>query len=163
MPSVKAPVVKLRSAREEDSRLLWIWRNEPRTREASFRTEPIAYEEHERWFLSKLTDPALKIFLVLDGQGQAVGYVRFQLEGAQAKISVSVDLNARGRGYGSAAVREGVKELFSSTAVQRIVALIKDGNVSSVKTFEHAGFVPQGRKMVFHTDTLEMVCTRGAG
>src|SRR5437899_695344 len=94
--------VALRPATWEDSRRIWEWRNEEATREASFNTGEVSYEEHERWFSRKLVDPNTRIFIVADLQGGELGYLRFDIKDNEAEISVTIDKNKRRSGYGSA-------------------------------------------------------------
>ena len=42
----------------------------------------------------------MRIFIAEDGQGDEVGYVRFDISKGEAEISVSIDKNERGKGYG---------------------------------------------------------------
>jgi L-amino acid N-acyltransferase YncA len=76
--------VGLRPAGREDCRLLWELRNDPETREASFKTDPIPFEDHQRWFEAKLDSAEIRIFIVQDPSGRGIGYVRFHLEGETA-------------------------------------------------------------------------------
>ncbi len=152
--------VTLRPARREDSRSLWEWRNDPETREASFHTEMIPFETHQRWFESRLEAPNTEILIILDLQGKAIGYVRFQIAEFEAEVSVALDAQERGKGYGPAAVRQGVEILLAREDLDRVVALIKEGNTSSVRTFERAGFTRRGTKRVSGSEALEMVRSR---
>ena len=140
MPELPTVLITLRPATLADCHRLWIWRNEPTVRESSFNTERIPYEDHEGWFSRKLVDPDTKINLVLDGHGHEVGYVRFDLHGEEAEISVCVDQLERGKGYGQSAIRVGSDQLLAGGEVRRIVAYVKVGNPSSVAAFERAGF-----------------------
>lgn len=152
--------VTLRSAVSEDCRRLWEWRNERRTREASFNPDPIPYEVHERWFARKLSDPCTRIFIVVDPRGRDIGYVRFDIVDGEAEISVSIDKAERGKGYGTAAIKTGSDHLLREESVQRIVAYIKTDNLASIAAFKKAGFVLRGRKRIAGVEACEMVYTR---
>ncbi|MGH9508910.1 MAG: UDP-2,4-diacetamido-2,4,6-trideoxy-beta-L-altropyranose hydrolase, partial [Terriglobales bacterium] len=52
------PPLRLRRATEQDCRLLWEWANDPDTRANSFSSELIPWDDHQRWFRAKLSDPA---------------------------------------------------------------------------------------------------------
>ncbi len=69
---------RLRNVRPEDRRRLFDWANEPLARQMSFTQRSIPWDEHERWFAARLTDPATRIFLVLGDGDAPVGFVRFQ-------------------------------------------------------------------------------------
>ncbi len=152
--------IPLRPAAEEDCRLLWEWRNEPATREASFNTGTIPYDRHGEWFPRKLKVPDTRIFIVRDADGRGVGYVRFHIEGEEAEISVSLDPAERGKGYGTAAVRLGTETMLASGPGRRVVGFIKPGTEASVRSFEKAGFARKGMKRVEGTDVIEMAVER---
>ena len=56
--------------------------------------------EHEQWFRSKLEDGRSRLF-VLEAEILAVGQIRFDIEGGEARIDYSVDVQFRGRGWGA--------------------------------------------------------------
>ena len=143
--------ITLRPAAQDDCRRLWGWRNEPATREASFDTEPISYEDHESWFSRKLDAPEMRIFIIIDANGHEVGYVRFNIEADEAEISVSVDGAERGKGYGAAAIRQGSEQVLALGQVNRIVAHIKHDNPGSVAAFQRARYDPIGIKEISGT------------
>jgi len=149
--------VKLRPATREDCRQLWEWRNEEETRQASFNTNFILYDAHERWFLEKLDDSQTGIFIILDNLDNKLGYVRFDFRGEEAEINVSIDREARGRGYGSRAIRLASEYLLTTGMVKRIVAYIKVENATSKSAFEHAGFILLGIKRVLGVEAYEMI------
>jgi RimJ/RimL family protein N-acetyltransferase len=157
MPEPEACLVILRPVVAEDCRRLWEWRNEQATREASFNSEYIPFEEHERWFLRKLPDHQLRIFIAQDRQGHEIGYVRFDVKDEEAEISVSLDKNKRGKGYGSAIIKTGSDYLLSVEPVERIVARIKRANPASILAFERAGFTVRGYKKFADVDACEMI------
>jgi GNAT superfamily N-acetyltransferase len=97
--------IRLRPATGEDARNLWQWRNEPETRAASFSTEPIAYDDHVKWLATKLRDRDVFILIAI-GQGEVeIGYVRLDVRGDAAEMSLSLDRAYRGRGLGASAIR----------------------------------------------------------
>lgn len=147
----------LRRAGVEDSWQLWAWRNEQATREASFNTEYIPFDEHERWLLRKLPDPKMRIFIAEDREGQGIGYVRFDIKDGEAEISVSLDENKRGKGYGTEIIKAGSDHLLSVEPVERIIAWIKRANPASMHAFERAGFVVRGYRQIEGVDACEMV------
>lgn len=134
------PDLLLREAGEDDCRRLWEWRNEDSARLASRNTDIIPYENHRGWFSKKLRDPNTRIFVGTDLSGTPVGYVRFDVSGDEAEISVAVDRNLRGKAYGTQMIRRGSHRVSGLAAVRRIVATVKSGNAESIKAFERAGF-----------------------
>jgi len=151
------PAITLRPARLEDCRSLWEWRNDPETREASFHPETIFFEDHRAWFESRIGSPDLQILIILSPEGKEVGYVRFHLNGSDAEVSVALDPEQRGKGYGPAAIRAASDQLLSKGGVKRVVALIKHSNPDSRRAFERAGFQMAGDRQVGTEATWEMI------
>lgn len=141
-------VVKLRPAAEGDCRHIWEWRNESTAREASFNSEPISYEEHTIWFTRQLADPNSRVSVVLSADGEEVGYVRLDIRGEDAYISVSIDKRHRGRGYGVSAIKKASTQILNTAPVSRIVALVRQDNPPAQSLFVRAGFVQRGSTTV---------------
>jgi UDP-2,4-diacetamido-2,4,6-trideoxy-beta-L-altropyranose hydrolase len=157
MSDTKAQDIRLRPADLDDCRRIWEWRNEATTREASFDTNPVPYLNHHAWFSQKMKDPNTNIFIVENAVGNRIGYVRFDVEGAEAEISVSLDRNERGKGYGTTAIRRGAEEMISTGSAERIIALVKAGNLASMSAFQRAGFVVQATRQTSGADSHTLV------
>ncbi|MEQ8384497.1 MAG: UDP-2,4-diacetamido-2,4,6-trideoxy-beta-L-altropyranose hydrolase [Coleofasciculus sp. A1-SPW-01] len=139
--------LRLRPIRQEDCKLLWEWANDPEVRSASFSSDPIPWEQHLQWFANKLHDSNCYIFIVFDYEDRAIGQVRFERRnGNEAEISISLDKEKRGSGYGSRIIDIAVKELFRHTSIPSVYALIKPNNETSIKAFEKARFNKLGNK-----------------
>ncbi|MEB3291573.1 MAG: GNAT family N-acetyltransferase, partial [Synechococcales bacterium] len=152
--------IRLRKAQLQDCRLVWQWANEPSTRQASFQTQPIAWEPHVQWFEEKLQDPTCDFWIAIDAHEIPVGQVRCdrlsspnspaqvqlsQLHVSQTvQISISVDSNFRHRGYGRQIVEMAVQKILSQPSIQSISAWIKPNNFASIHLFEQAHFVKVG-------------------
>jgi RimJ/RimL family protein N-acetyltransferase len=130
--------VRLRPAGQGDCRSIWEWRNAADVRAASLSSELIPLESHERWYEAALARPTTRIFVIVSG-GADVGYVRFDLDGDEAEISIALAREARGRGLGSAAI-SAASDAMLREGSRRIVARVKAGNASSVAAFRRAGF-----------------------
>lgn len=151
------PAITLRPAGLEDCRSIWEWRNDPDTREASFNTETIFFEDHRAWFEKRIGSPALQMLIVISPEGKEVGYVRFQLEGSEAEVSVALDPEERGKGYGPAAVRAASDRLLAEGKASKVTALIKHSNPPSKAAFERAGFRLAGDRTVGTEPSWEMI------
>ena len=151
MPEPQPARISLRPAAQDDCQRLWDWRNELATREASFDTQPIPFEDHKIWFSRKLDALDTKIFIIMDAAGREVGYVRFNIESGEAEISVSVDKCERSKGYGAEAIRLGSEQLLTPGSVNRVIAYIKEDNPASVAAFQRAGYDPMGIKEIAGT------------
>jgi UDP-2,4-diacetamido-2,4,6-trideoxy-beta-L-altropyranose hydrolase len=135
---LKKALISLRPATDGDARRVWEWSNEPEVRAASFRSEPIPWEAHERWFATRLRDAATK-FYIAEKHGP-LGQTRFAISADEATISTSLDAVQRGRGLGSAVILAACERLFVETPVRRVRAFIKPLNDASLLAFARAGF-----------------------
>lgn len=153
--------LKLRRPESNDCHLLWEWANDPATRAVSFSTQPIALEEHARWFAAKLADSRCFFFIAEDDEGTPVGQARFEVNGDEAIISVSVDIRFRGGGYGSELIRLASRELFRAANVELVHAYIKPDNPASTRAFENACYHNAGVATVGDHEALDFILRRG--
>ena len=132
--------IKLRIAQENDCELLWKWANDPENRKASFSSPPIAWEEHTRWFNSKLNSANCMIYIATMNDGIPLGQIRYDIKQENAVISISIDSKFRGKGYGVVLIRETSKRVFNRSNVRRVHAYVKQDNNASTNVFTKAGF-----------------------
>lgn len=124
-----------------DIALLWKWANDILTRKMSFSSEPIKWCEHKIWFQRKIEDPNCHIYMALDQNGHPIGQIRFDIKNKnEAEIDVTLERNVQGKGLGSQFIKMGTDELFRSTSVDSINALIKVENIRSIRAFIKANF-----------------------
>jgi hypothetical protein len=83
--------LKLRKVTQEDCELLWQWANGSIVRAASFSSEPIAWEDHIKWFNNKLISPNCYQFIGLNNEDVAIGQIRFDID-KQLQSIVSISL-----------------------------------------------------------------------
>jgi UDP-2,4-diacetamido-2,4,6-trideoxy-beta-L-altropyranose hydrolase len=160
---VRGDRLRLRKATAADRELLWRWANQPEVRARSFNSEYIPWDTHVAWFEKKTSDPGCHIFIALDRDDTPLGQVRFDTCQAEVvEIGASICDNFRGKGYGAPLLRSAVAELFKTTAAQTVLAHIKPENKASIRTFEKAGFRPNGTGMVSGFASLEYVCSKSS-
>lgn len=134
----------MRPAARDDCELLWRWANDPLARAASFDSRQIEWDEHVAWFQARLNDDSSRIYVV-EESAQAVGVLRFELEErGNAVVSINIAPDARGRGLGPVALRQGCALVSERDAVTSVTAYIKADNVASRRAFDQAGFVLAG-------------------
>ncbi|MCH8905203.1 MAG: GNAT family N-acetyltransferase [Bacteroidetes bacterium] len=128
-----------RPVEEDDCELIFNWANDPFTRENSFNTESINWDEHIIWFANKLrTDNCL--FYIFFYNEKAVGQVRIDISNDEGVINFSVDRQFRRHGYGTTMLEilpdivEGVRP------GTRLTGTVKADNQASIKAFERAGY-----------------------
>ncbi len=136
---LKSKLFRLRRAAASDAKRIWEWANDPVVRAASFHSEPIPWEVHERWFAKQLSEERAHLFIA-ELDGEPVAQLRFAVDGDAAVISIGMGAVLRGRRYASALLVRAAREIFRVSEIERIVALIKPGNTASARAFSRAGF-----------------------
>jgi len=139
--------IRLRHVREEDKLLLWEWANAPEVRAASFSTDSIPWEQHVQWFVAKQKDPNCVFYLALDEADTPLGQVRFDVDGAEATISISLDAKFRGQGYGSQLITMASQKLCQRMPILLVHAYVKERNDTSAHAFLKAKFLED--KIIF--------------
>lgn len=133
------PVVRLRPAGPADRLPVWRWRNDPETRRASFHSAPVTLDEHSRWFEDILRRPDRRLY-VLQADGADAGVVRLDMAGQQARVSINIAPEWRGRGVGTRGLRALSREAFGGLGLGRLVAEVKAENAASRAAFARAGY-----------------------
>lgn len=143
--------------------MLWEWANDPQVRTASFSMDSIPWERHLEWFRSKMDDPRCIFWIPMIGEGIPVGQVRFDIRDVEAEISVSIDHEFRGRGYGCMVILRSSEELFGMTKVALIHAYVKPGNLLSIRAFKKAGYQYIGLERISGDEAIRLDLARGEG
>jgi RimJ/RimL family protein N-acetyltransferase len=133
-----APIT-FREANKDDVKLYFEWTNDPLVRSQSFQSNDIQYEDHVRWFESKIED-AKALMLLFSDEEAYIGQVRIEQKLDVNVISVSLAASSRGKRYGSRILRLVAIE-FQKRAGGAISAYIRKDNQASIRSFESAGFV----------------------
>ena len=130
----------LRKACEEDMELLFEWANDPKVRQNAFHTEPIPYEEHQKWFCGLMKDENRVQYIFME-ENKPVGQIRFTIEGDEAVIGYSIASDMRGKGYGRKLLSLAQEEFFASyPMVKKLIGQVKKENMASKKCFADSGF-----------------------
>jgi UDP-2,4-diacetamido-2,4,6-trideoxy-beta-L-altropyranose hydrolase len=131
--------MRVRPARTDDIHLLFEWANDPVTRQMSFSSVPISWEEHEKWYHNVLAEPDV-VLMIVETQERGiwlpVGQVRIDGEG---KLSFALAPEHRGRHLAAPVLRMAV-EYYVSRYSRGLIAYVKAENRSSQKAFIRAGF-----------------------
>jgi RimJ/RimL family protein N-acetyltransferase len=114
--------------------------NEPAVREASFNSSPIELDDHRAWFAARLASPDCAIFIAEDEAAEPVGVIRFDCDGGEAVVSITVAQARRGRGYAHAIISAGCRALADERDVERFVAETRPEHHASQRAFTKAGF-----------------------
>lgn len=125
----------LREAKDTDCDILFQWANDGETRQNSFQTNKISYQEHVRWFQGKMKNPACQIFILLRDEKEA-GQIRLDWKEDLAEISYVIASEYRGLGLGSEILK--LVERYSRGKV--LLGRVKKGNTASGRCFEKNGY-----------------------
>lgn len=134
--------LRARDATENDSRLAWLWRNDPQTRAASVAKEPIAWPRHAAWW-SRALGASDRHLMVAEADGEAVAVLRFDVLAAEAgafEVSINIRPEARGGGIGRRVLTAGVEEMERRHGAVRLEAVIHQNNIASQRVFAALGF-----------------------
>lgn len=132
-------MLSYRNAALVDSKMIYKWNTDPLTRSNSFNSNSFSFEEHHKWFRSKLTD-LNAIFMIFTNQASNdVGMVRIDKTTGDWLIGITIDEKSRGKGFSSEMISKASKVHYSNFA-QTIIAQIKNDNIASIKAFLKAGY-----------------------
>lgn len=135
--------VSIRPATAEDSDKLYFWRNHLDVRKVSRSTEPIARATHENWLQGVLAN-ADRPLLIGYIRGQALGVVRFDIQGDEAEVSIYLVPGSAVPATGGdllQAAEEWLRE--HRGGVRRVVAQVLGGNLRSQYLFLKGGYALQ--------------------
>jgi len=125
--------VRVREAIQEDGRSIWVWWNDPVTRQMMKKNDPVPWDMHCAWFDGVLQDPN-RVLCVGYLDNEKIGNVRFDKQ-ADRVYEVSINLNPdfRGRGYGAILLKEAICYLQANRCVELLFAMLKKINIPSKK------------------------------
>lgn len=136
------PPIVVNRATEDDSKIIFAWRNDEKTRAMSRTTNEIDWEEHSEWYEATLQDENRCILMCSNAKtNQQMAVVRFDIDDEVAQVSINLSPFMRGKGLANTCLSEAIT-YFSSIfkSVTCIEAEIKPINVASRKAFEGTGF-----------------------
>ena len=140
MKTINSNEIVIKEAKAEDAELIFSLSNDSEVRKNSINQEEIKWQDHLKWFNNKLTDEDYKIFLCYY-ESYFVGQVKFDINGDEAVISISIVKNFRGSGLSKRLLSKSTAELNGLyPKIKKIVAFIKPANEPSIKSFLRAGF-----------------------
>ena len=144
-PVAERGPIALRAATLDDWARLLEWRNDPATRAASKRSDPVARDEHIEWLTAALSNPRISLMIASDpARDVVVGTCRLdRSRGREAEVSITIDPRQRGRGYATRLVAAAIAE---ASDVDVLTAEIKVGNAASMRAFAANGFTPVGER-----------------
>jgi spore coat polysaccharide biosynthesis predicted glycosyltransferase SpsG/RimJ/RimL family protein N-acetyltransferase len=141
LKSIADKELTLRKVSSDDLLKVFELSNEDEVRRLSFTSGKIDLEAHITWFNSKLTSGST-FYLMAEFAGEFAGQVRYEIKNNESMVGISICKEYRGLGLSDKILINSAK-LLSETfkEVRKIIAYIKEENITSQKTFEKAGYV----------------------
>jgi len=126
-----------------DIKDIFTWQNDELSRQMSFTTDLIEWEEHSKWYASSLSNADCCIFICyLADSGDKVCIVRFNIKKDAVFVSINLAPTMRGKGFAKPCLKKAIDfYLENNPSTKPIRAKIKSDNIVSLKSFEGVGFV----------------------
>jgi RimJ/RimL family protein N-acetyltransferase len=134
-------MLTFRKAIQSDVVLYFEWANDLIVREQSYNSGQIDFENHKKWFESKVKDNSCMMLLFQNEEKLNVGQIRIQKENEkEALIGISIAAEHRGKGLAKEMLFLASDYFLENNKGYLISAYIKEQNRSSKQVFEKAGF-----------------------
>ena len=135
-------MLRVRLAKERDSRTIHDWRNDKLTRQMSHIADKVDWSTHCQWFALSIKDEKrLLVICETSNTREKVAVVRFDVEKERALISINLAPEMRGKKMAKKCLRNALALFFVKfPQVHFIEAEIKSYNIASRRTFEGVGF-----------------------
>jgi RimJ/RimL family protein N-acetyltransferase len=134
-------MLSVRRANEEDSKVIFDWRNDDWTRKMFRTSELVEWEAHCKWFAATLINADRCLLMCETEEGKAIAVVRFDVEQESAELSINLSPLGRGKGLAPKCLTLAI-DYFEKQypSVSTFIAEIKTLNMASKKSFEKVGF-----------------------
>lgn len=134
----------LRESSLDDMWEIWRLANEPSVRGNSFNKEPIALEDHRRWYEEQLSRKDTK-FWVLEVAGTIAAQIRYtRVDAETAEVHFAVRGAFQGKGLGTRALLLSRPRVCSQMGVARLRGVVIEPNEPSARAFLKAGYTRVG-------------------
>ena len=130
-----------RKATEADMMLYFDWANDETVRKNSINTSKINFDDHVKWFTTKLAS-ADSIFLIFLNEEKELGQLRLETDhqNRELVINFSIDSNFRGKGFGTEILFETYRFYTGLEINYPLIGFVKQDNGASAAAFLKAGF-----------------------
>lgn len=125
---------EIKLATIEDMKDIFDLSNDSVVRANSINPEPIAWESHIKWFNSKIKDKNSK-FYVIKVTNNFIGYSRLDKD-EDWLLTIHLKNEYRSKGFG----RKILETICHLNKDKTIIALVKEKNLASLRSFEKANF-----------------------
>ncbi|MGN7613916.1 GNAT family N-acetyltransferase [Magnetococcales bacterium HHB-1] len=129
-------------AKMAHAKTLFLWRNDPETRNQARQRAPVLWKKHKIWLADTLDNPKRQLFLATQSKSEDppsfLGTIRFDiLSETKQEISWTLAPEWRGQGIGKKMVKEALSLVKAGVTV---IAEIRHENPASIAVAKHAGF-----------------------
>ena len=136
--------VDVRTPTLDDAYPIYKWRNDKRIREISLNKEKISFEKHLQWFKVAITKNDC-IILLAEVESNPIGVIRFDLHNTSAEISIFINPDYIGQGFGRVIYLQAESYLKanrsgSNTEIKQIKARVLADNIRSESFFSDLGY-----------------------
>lgn len=136
---------------ESHAKILWQWRNDSMTIAMSFTQVEKKWEEFWQDFQYDYFSFTVLPSLFIHKNGSRIGYLRFRLppqdiskDRKECEISINLSSEYRGHGLSKSILKDITKWVYDQS-FDDIYAYVKENNVASLRAFESAGYVKEGK------------------
>jgi RimJ/RimL family protein N-acetyltransferase len=130
-------MIKIRYAIEEDEKDLLDWRNDESTIKTSISQQPVSKQDHSAWFANIIKINRCPLLIALE-KNNKIGMVRFDSHDDHFIVSININPEFRGNGFGSDILI--LSEIFFFDKPSKIIANVKEDNIASIKLFKKSGY-----------------------
>ena len=135
--------VAIRMVTIEDIDDVFLWKNDPASIQQSLNREHVNWADHSDWFRRTLRSSDccfLMCFSVL--LDRKIGVVRFDIDASIAVLSINLDPQMRGLGFGYECLSNAIDFLAKNfKSVDVVQAKVRVENKTSDRIFKKIGFV----------------------
>ncbi|STX51386.1 N-Acyltransferase (NAT) [Legionella busanensis] len=137
----KNKFIQIRRFTMEDAEIVLKWRNHTTVRSQFIDTTFIPLDEHKKWCQKKLEDNLTLLLIGEDLNQQAIGTIRYDVVEREANISIYIDPDLTGKGYGEAILLQSIKYVQPLNIFDNMIAQVKSTNIASRRLFEKCNFL----------------------
>lgn len=133
--------ISIRRATITDIDKTYQWANSCEIRKYFINTEPVALEQHIKWFNTKLSQEGCHYFIG-EINGEIFGSIRFDRKDHSAEVSYLIDEAYQGQGLGVIILKKGLEGFISQSreTVKIIKGVVLESNLASIRVFQKLGY-----------------------
>ena len=141
--------ISLRMAEPEDAAQIYRWENDRNLWRVSETTSPVSLFQIEQFLLGNAdlnANGQQRLMVVLDGERTIGSVDLFDYDPINSRVGIGVliDVEYRGRGFATTAIRLCLDYLFNNLMVLQVHCIVDETNGESQRLFERLGFEKRG-------------------